>query len=293
MLTLLSENRSFGGVHRRYRHVSTSNNCEMTFAVYLPPQALADSAQKVPALYWLSGLTCSDENFMQKAGAHRIAAELGIALIAPDTSPRGPLVATAPDGVWQLGLGAGYYLNATQAPWAQHYQMFDYVAKELPALVEAHLPITEVRAISGHSMGGHGALVLAMRNPGRYCSLSVFAPICHPSQSPWGRKAMAEMLGPNEADWHAFDAVHLIQNLTERLPILMDQGSADDSLANLMPEALRAAAIKAGHPLNLRMREGYDHGYYFVASFIESHLRYHAGFLLGTEALPNSVTGAS
>ncbi len=281
-LSLVSDNRCFGGVHRRYKHASTSTQCEMTFAVYLPPQALANETTittKVPALYWLSGLTCTDENFMQKAGAQRIAAELGIALIAPDTSPRGPGVAQDPEGGWDLGLGAGYYLNATQAPWATHYRMDDYVSKELPTLIETELPISNVRSISGHSMGGHGALTMAMKNPGRYRSVSAFAPICHPSVGSWGRKAFAAMLGPNESTWRAYDAVCLIADLNERLPILIDQGSADESLARLMPEALIAAAHVAQHPIELRMREGYDHGYYFVSSFIESHLRYHAAAL--------------
>jgi S-formylglutathione hydrolase len=282
-LILVSENKCFGGVHRRYKHASTSTQCEMTFAVYLPPTAVgtsATAAAKVPALYWLSGLTCTDENFMQKAGAQRIAAELGIALIAPDTSPRGAGVASDPDGGWDLGLGAGYYLNATQAPWAAHYRMDDYVSKELPTLVETELPVSSVRAISGHSMGGHGALTLAMKNPGRYRSVSAFAPICHPSVGSWGRKAFAAMLGPDETAWRAHDAVCLINNLSERLPILIDQGSADESLPRLMPEALVAAAQAAQHPIELRMRDGYDHGYYFVASFIESHLRYHARALM-------------
>jgi S-formylglutathione hydrolase len=282
-VNLISENKSFGGVHRRYQHASSATNCVMTFAVYLPPAALAGG--KVPALYWLSGLTCTDENFMQKAGAQRVASELGIALICPDTSPRGAGVAVDPEGSWALGLGAGYYLNATQEPWRAHYQMLDYVAHELPALVEAQLPISSVRSISGHSMGGHGALIVAMKNPGRYRSLSAFAPICHPSAvslgaASWGRRAFAALLGPDESTWHGYDAVELIANLTERLPILIDQGSSDDALARLMPQALVAAANRVQHPITLNMREGYDHAYYFVASFIESHLRYHGRALL-------------
>ena len=282
-MKLISENKSFGGMHRRYQHDALSTQCNMTFAVYLPPAALEGA--KVPVLYWLSGLTCTDENFMQKAGAQRVAAELGIAIVCPDTSPRGEGVAVDPEGSWALGLGAGYYLNATQAPWAKNYQMFDYVSQELPDLVEAELPVTNVRSISGHSMGGHGALIVAMKNPGRYRSLSAFAPICNPSApslgpASWGRRAFAAMLGPDEANWHAYDAVQLIKNLTERLPILIDQGSSDDALARLMPEALLAAAHTCGHPITLNMRAGYDHAYYFVASFIESHLRYHAQILL-------------
>jgi S-formylglutathione hydrolase len=278
MLSLISENKSFGGMHRRYKHASTSTQCEMTFAIYLPPQALIAGA-KVPVLYWLSGLTCTDENFMQKAGAQRIAAELGIAIVAPDTSPRGADVASDPNGAWDLGLGAGYYLNATQAPWAQHYQMFDYVAQELPDLIEATQPVTALRSICGHSMGGHGALIVSMKKPGRYKSVSALAPICHPSVGPWGKKAFAAMLGPDTSTWQAYDAVKLIENLPERLPILIDQGSADEALARLNPHALVAAAHAAKHPITLNMREGYDHGYYFVASFIEAHLRYHAAVL--------------
>jgi S-formylglutathione hydrolase len=284
-MQLISEKRSFGGAHRRYRHAATSTQCDMSFAVYLPPAALADAGvlgASVPVLYWLSGLTCTDENFMQKAGAQRIAAELGIAIVCPDTSPRGDGVARDPAGATDLGLGAGYYLNATQAPWAQHYQMYDYVTHELPALVEAAFNFNGRRSISGHSMGGHGALIVALKNPGRYRSVSALAPICHPSAGSWGAKAFAAMLGPDEAAWHAYDSVKLIAGpLSERLPILLDQGSSDDALARLMPDALVQAANAAQHPITLRMREGYDHGYYFVASHIESHLRYHAQALTG------------
>ncbi|MBL8393454.1 MAG: S-formylglutathione hydrolase [Candidatus Accumulibacter sp.] len=271
-------NRCFGGWHRRYRHRSASLSCDMVFAVYLPPQA---ERRPVPALYWLSGLTCSDENFMQKAGALRLAAELGIALVVPDTSPRGVEVPGDPDGAWDFGHGAGFYLNATREPWARHYRMHDYVVHELPQLVEASLPIDACRAISGHSMGGHGALVCALRNPGRYRSLSAFAPICHPLACPWGEKAFTHYLGADRAAWMEWDACELIAMASERLPLLVDQGTADDFLATqLRPEALRQACAVARHPLTLRLQTGYDHSYYFIASFIDDHLRHHAAALL-------------
>ncbi|MBS0345467.1 MAG: S-formylglutathione hydrolase [Proteobacteria bacterium] len=278
-MTLISENRSFGGWHRRYRHAATSTGCDMTFAVFLPPQA---EHGPVPVLYWLSGLTCTDENFMQKAGAHRIAAELGIAIVAPDTSPRGADVPGDPDGAWDFGHGAGFYVNATQAPWKAHYRMHDYVVHELPALVEANLPVSLRRAISGHSMGGHGALVCALRNPGHYLSVSAFAPISNPMDCPWGHKALSRYLGEDREAWRAWDACELIAGASERLPLLVDQGEADSFLAEqLKPDALARTCAAAGHPLTLRRQPGYDHSYYFIASFIEDHLRHHAAALRG------------
>ncbi|WP_297364610.1 S-formylglutathione hydrolase [Thauera sp.] len=275
----IAANRSFGGWHRRYRHRSTVLDCDMVFALYLPPQA---EAGPVPALYWLSGLTCTDENFMQKAGAQRLAAELGIAIVAPDTSPRGTAVPGDPDGAWDFGLGAGFYVNATEEPWSRHYRMHDYVVEELPALVEAHFPVSDARAISGHSMGGHGALVCALKNPGRYRSVSAFAPIANPSACPWGEKAFSRYLGTDRARWLEWDASALIAGARERLPLLVDQGEADGFLAEqLRPEALRAACAATGHPLNLRMQPGYDHSYYFIASFTDDHLRHHATALRG------------
>ena len=277
-LEIVSSNKSFAGWHKRYRHRSTTLQCEMTFGIYLPPQA--EQGARLPVLYWLSGLTCTDENFMHKAGAQRMAAELGLIIVAPDTSPRGADVPGDPDGAWDFGHGAGFYLNATQAPWAQHYRMHDYVVDELPALIEAHFPASAKRGISGHSMGGHGALVCALRNPGRYQSLSAFAPISNPSQCPWGEKAFSRYLGADRATWHAWDACALLADAPEKLPILVDQGDRDDFLPQqLKPSALQAAAVAAGHPLTLRMQPGYDHSYYFIASFIDDHLRHHAAAL--------------
>ncbi|MDM7952182.1 MAG: S-formylglutathione hydrolase [Cyanobium sp. CZS 25K] len=279
MLTLLCENRSFGGLHRRYRHTSAVLGCEMSLAVYLPPQALSGAA--VPALWWLSGLTCTEETFMQKAGAQRLAASLGLALVAPDTSPRGPQVPTDPDGAWDFGHGAGFYLDASEAPWATHYRMHTYVVRELPDLLEAELPLNGRHGISGHSMGGHGALVCALRNPGRYLSVSAFAPITRPSTCPWGEKAFSRYLGSDPSPWAAWDATLLIPGALERLPLLVDQGSADPFLEDqLRPGELAAAAEAAGHPLQLRYQESYDHSYYFIASFIDDHLRHHAAALL-------------
>ena len=249
----------------------------MRFGVYLPPQAEHGAC---PVLYWLSGLTCSEQNFITKAGAQRYAAEHGVILVAPDTSPRGVGVADA-EG-YDLGIGAGFYVNATQAPWARQYRMYDYVVDELPALVDAHFPTTTARAISGHSMGGHGALVIALKNPGRYRSVSAFSPIVAPSQVPWGEKAFAAYLGEDRQAWAAWDASELVRNAGQRLPLLVDQGEADEFLdSQLKPELLQAACMAAGHPLDLRLRPGYDHSYYFIASFIGDHIAHHAAALHG------------
>ena len=265
----------FGGWQDVYRHHSDVLGCDMNFAVYLPPQA---ATQKLPVLYWLSGLTCTEQNFITKAGAQRYAAEHGVILIAPDTSPRGDDVADA-EG-YDLGKGAGFYVNATQAPWSAHYRMHDYVAVELPALIEANFPVTTARAISGHSMGGHGALVIALKNPDRYRSVSAFSPIVAPSQVPWGEKALGAYLGSDRNEWKAWDAVALVADAVERLPLLVDQGDADEFLANqLKPELLQAACAAAGHPLQLRLQPGYDHSYYFIESFIGEHIAHHAAAL--------------
>ena len=279
-LEIVSSNKSFGGWHKRYRHRSSSLNCDMVFAVYLPPQA--EQGAKLPVLYWLSGLTCTDENFMQKAGAQRMAAELGLIIIAPDTSPRGEGVADDANGAYDFGLGAGFYVNATQEPFASHYRMYDYLVDELPALIEANFPVTDARGISGHSMGGHGALTIALKNPGRYRSVSAFSPIVAPSQVPWGEKAFTAYLGPDREAWKAWDATELVRTAAEKLPILIDQGQADEFLdSQLKPWLLEEAAQAAGHPLVLRMQPGHDHSYYFIASFIGEHIAHHAAALKG------------
>jgi len=269
----LSVNKTFGGWHKQYRHYAKTVNCDMRFAIYLPPQASTND--KVPVLYWLSGLTCTDENFMQKAGALRIAAELGIAIVAPDTSPRGGDVAD--DESYDLGQGAGFYLNATQAPWNRHYQMYDYIVKELPELIEATFPISDKRAIAGHSMGGHGALTIALLNPERYRSMSAFSPISNPINCAWGQKAFTAYLGNDKETWRKHDASELMRRANNFVPAKVDQGSADDFLnEQLKPETLVAAAETNNYPLTLDLHEGYDHSYYFIASFIEEHLRFHA-----------------
>lgn len=267
----LAQFKSFGGWQKQYQHDSTRLNCSMRFSIFLPPQTLA--GEKVPVLYWLSGLTCTDENFIQKAGAQRVAAELGIAIVTPDTSPRGDGVAD--DHEYDLGMGAGFYVNATQAPWQQHYQMYDYIVSELPALIEANFPVTGQRAISGHSMGGHGALMIALRNPQRFSSVSAFSPITHPINCPWGQKAFSAYLGDDVEVWKQYDSCELFKHANNFMPTLIDQGKKDQFLAEqLKPEALITAA--GDNPVELRLHDGYDHSYYFIASFIEEHLRFHA-----------------
>ncbi|TVP52056.1 MAG: S-formylglutathione hydrolase [Halomonadaceae bacterium] len=274
-MELLATTLSFAGEHRRYRHRSAVLGCDMEFAVYLPPQVLAPGAAPAPVLYWLSGLTCNDQNFMQKAGAHRRAAELGMAIVCPDTSPRG-LDLPGEDDSYDFGSGAGFYLNAHREPWAAHYHMYDYVVTELPGLLEAEGLVSHRRAISGHSMGGHGALVCALKNPGRYASVSAFAPICHPSACPWGEKAFRGYLGDDVEAWAEWDATLLVPAAIERLPLLIDQGLADNFLEEqLHPKALLSACQKADHPIELRMQSGYDHSYFFIASFIDEHLDHH------------------
>ncbi len=284
-MNLLSQNKAFGGLHQRFEHHSSALKCTMKFAVFLPPQALVNgeiSQQKsfnVPSLYWLSGLTCTDENFMQKAGAMKIAAELGIAIIAPDTSPRGDGVPDDENASYDMGLGAGFYVNATQAPWREHYQMYDYVVTELPKLIEASLPVSAKRAISGHSMGGHGALTIGLKNTDNYSSISAFSPIANPVNCPWGEKALTAYLGSDRSTWASYDSAQLLANYPKnatKLPILVDQGKADDFLdVQLKPEALTEAAKSANYPLQLRLHEGYDHSYFFIATFIDEHLRFH------------------
>ncbi|MBA4783719.1 MAG: S-formylglutathione hydrolase [Rhizobiales bacterium] len=277
-LTQLSAIRSFGGMQKRFSHVSQACRCTMTFSIYLPPAA---EKRQVPVLYWLSGLTCTDENFVQKAGAQAYAAQYGVAIVAPDTSPRGDGVADDAAGAYDFGLGAGFYVNATVEPFAQHYRMYDYIVTELPALINANFPVLADKAsIFGHSMGGHGALAIALKNPGRYKSVSAFAPIVAPSVVPWGKKALSGYLGPDEAAWRAYDATALVAPAKERLPLLVDQGTADDFLAEqLQPERLAAACKDHGHPIMLRMQEGYDHSYFFIATFMQDHIAHHAAAL--------------
>jgi S-formylglutathione hydrolase len=270
----------FGGRQEVWVHDAEIVGCSMRFGVYLPPQA-ADGP--CPVLYFLSGLTCTEQNVITKSGIQRACAEHGLILVAPDTSPRGAGVADDP--TWDMGQGAGFYVNATQAPWAAHYRMHDYVVHELPALIEAHFPASDRRGVTGHSMGGHGALIAALRNPGRYKSVSAFAPIVAPSQVPWGHKAFGGYLGDDRSTWAEWDACALIPDATERLPILVDQGAADGFLAHqLKPDLLQAACQAAGHPLTLNLRPDYDHSYYFVASFVDAHVAHHAAALRGDPA---------
>ena len=271
----------FGGRQFKLKHRSEVLGCEMTFSVYLPPQA---AKGLVPVVWWLSGLTCTDDNFVQKAGAQRYAAEAGVAIVCPDTSPRGDGVPDDPDGAWDFGLGAGFYVNATQSPWAANYRMYDYVVDELPrVLATSDLPLNVERSsIMGHSMGGHGALTIALKNPGKYKSVSAFAPICAPMQCPWGEKALGNYLGPDRDQWRNYDACELIAGAAERLPILVDQGQADSFLKEqLKPNLLEKACDAAKHPLTLRMQPGYDHSYFFIATFIVDHIRHHARALSG------------
>lgn len=269
----VEKHASFGGRQEVWKHASTTLGCEMKFGLYLPPAAV--EGQRCPVLYYLAGLTCNEQTFITKAGAQEHAARHGFILVAPDTSPRGPGVPN--EDSYDLGEGAGFYLNATQAPWAQHYRMADYVAQELPALIEQNFPATDARGIFGHSMGGHGALVTALRNPGRYRSVSAFAPVVAPSQVPWGQKAFTAYLGADTSAWKEWDAVELVATATERLPILVDQGETDEFLRKqLRPELLEAACSAAGHPLTLRRHAGYDHSYYFIATVMADHFAHHA-----------------
>lgn len=273
-----SESLCFGGRQQRYRHTAESLHCDMHFSIFLPP--LAES-RSVPVIWWLSGLTCTDENFVQKAGAQQTAAEFGVAIIAPDTSPRGEGVPDDPEGAYDFGLGAGFYVNATQAPWATHYNMYDYITAELPEVVAANFPVEAERSsIMGHSMGGHGALTIALKNPGQYRSVSAFAPICSPLNCPWGEKALSNYIGEDRNAWRQYDTCELVREATHRLPLFVDQGTADDFLEEqLKPELLQQACEQAGHPLTLNMREGYDHSYFFITSFIARHIEYHASAL--------------
>ncbi|WP_369310504.1 S-formylglutathione hydrolase [Providencia rettgeri] len=265
----------FGGWQDVYQHHSSVLGCDMKFAAYLPPQT---KTQPCPVIYWLSGLTCNEQNFITKAAAQQFAAEHGVVLIAPDTSPRGEGVAD--DAAYDLGQGAGFYVNALQAPWKRHYQMYDYIVSELPALVESHLPVTDKRAISGHSMGGHGALMIGLRNAERYCSLSAFAPIIAPSQVPWGQKAFTAYLGDDQAQWAQYDTVELLSKIQVVPPIFVDVGTADPFYdEQLKPELLAEISEQKQLDCQLHLREGYDHSYYFISSFIGEHIAFHAHHL--------------
>lgn len=275
-LECLSSSLCFDGRMERWSHKAASTGCEMRFGLFLPPAA---AAGKVPALTCLGGLTSNDENFAQKAGAQRLASSLGLALVFPDTSPRGEGVPDDP--AMDVGVGAGFYLTATEAPWAGHYDMAAYVVYELPTLLETRFPIrTDRRGITGFSMGGHGALVSALRNPGRYASLSAISPIAHPSATDWGRRAFAAYLGPDEEGWARWDASLLLRQTSFPGPILVDQGAADPHLERLRPDALEAAAGASGQEFVLRRHAGYDHSFWFVASVIGDHLAHHARHLL-------------
>ena len=274
----LSEHVCFGGMQGFYRHASNEIGLPMRFGVYLPPQAIAGA--RVPALVWLAGLTCTDETFAIKAGAQRAAAELGVILVTPDTSPRDTGVAGA-DAHWDFGNGAGFYLDATQAPWAERWRMESYVTRELPELLAAHFPWRRDRlGLFGHSMGGHGALTLALRHPGLFRSVSAFAPVAAPMQCPWGVKAFTNYLGDDRAAWAAHDATELVRSGARAPALLVDQGLADKFLAEqLHIDRFEAACRQAGQSLTVRRHEGYDHGYFFIASFVEDHLRFHADAL--------------
>ena len=277
-LTLKSEYRCFNGVVRYYTHYSDSCGCEMNFAVYLPPQVMS---QTVPVLYYLSGLTCTEENFITKAGAQRDAAELGIMLVAPDTSPRNTGI-SGEDDDWDLGSGAGFYVDATVEPWRKHYQMYSYVTQEIPALINSNFAVkTDKQSIFGHSMGGHGALICALKNPQQYLSVSAYAPIAAPMNCPWGNKLFTAYLGKDRSNWAKYDASKLVEQTQLDSVILIDQGTADTfyQQQQLLPEQFQSACQKVGQKLNLRWQKGYDHSYFTISSFIKDHINHHAMYL--------------
>jgi S-formylglutathione hydrolase len=279
-LETISEHPCFGGKVGFYRHASAANNCDMQFSVYVPPQA---QNGPVPVVTFLSGLTCTEETFMIKSGAQRIATELGLMLVTPDTSPRGEGVPDDPDGDYDFGLGAGFYLNATEAPWSEHFHMYDYVTRELQDAVFDSFPGDRSRqSITGHSMGGHGALTVGLKNPGIFKSISAFAPICSPMNCPWGQKAFSNYLGDDRSTWSEYDATEVVRHLrsTPANKILIDQGLADQFLEQeLHPHLFEAACKERGVALEMRRHEGYDHGYYFISSYMDDHLRFHAAIL--------------
>ena len=271
-MELLETRACFGGTQQVWSHAADTLQCDMRFAVYLPPAALHEPR---PVLYFLSGLTCTEQNFITKAGAQRYAAEHGLIIVAPDTSPRGEGVAD--DDGWDLGTGAGFYLNATQTPWSAHYRMYDYVTQELPAVIAQQFNVQSKAGVCGHSMGGHGALVLGLRNPQKYQSISAISPIVAPTKVPWGQKAFRSYLGDDRAEWQSWDACELVRSRQGRTPLLVDQGTADTFLdEQLRPSLLQDACVAADHPLELRMHEGYDHSYYFIATVVGDHIAHHA-----------------
>jgi S-formylglutathione hydrolase len=274
----ISTNHSFGGVQGVYRHASRATGTDMTFSVFVPPHA---AGAKLPVIWYLSGLTCTHANVTEKGEFRRVCAELGLIFVAPDTSPRGEGVADDAESAYDFGLGAGFYVDATQDPYAQHYQMQSYIVGELPDLIAAHFPVDLARqGITGHSMGGHGALTLGLKNPQTYKSVSAFAPIVSPLACPWGEKALSGYLGHDRATWRAYDACALIEDSARVADLLVDQGAADNFLTEqLKPELLEIACAAAAIPLTLRLQPGYDHSYYFIASFMEDHLRWHAARL--------------
>jgi len=274
-LDVVAQSRCFGCTQYTYQHQSSETGTPMRFAAFVPPQA---DKQPVPVVWYLSGLTCTEENFTVKAGAQRVAAELGLLLVAPDTSPRGETIPRDPAGSYDLGLGAGFYVDATQEPWSRNYRMASYIERELPALIRSELPADIARqSILGHSMGGHGALTIALRHQDRYSSVSAFSPICSPINCPWGEKALSGYLGTDKERWRRYDACALFEDGARLKDLLVDQGAADQFLENqLKPQLLKNACAKAGVPLTLRMHECYDHSYFFISSFIEDHLRWHA-----------------
>jgi S-formylglutathione hydrolase len=282
-LETISEHGCFGGRMVFCRHHSSVNNCDMQFSVFVPPQA---ESQKAPVLWFLSGLTCTEETFMIKSGAQKFAAELGLILISPDTSPRGDDVPDDPDGAYDFGIAAGFYLNATQDPWAANFQMYDYVTRELPEIVFSEFPgDADRQGIFGHSMGGHGSLTIGLKNPGTFKSISAFAPICSPMNCPWGQKALGNYLGGDQSNWPEYDATELVKRLGDSRPqskILIDQGMDDQFLEQeLHPHLFEAACAEKSLDLELRRHDGYDHGYYFISTFMEDHLMHHAGLLAG------------
>lgn len=274
-MELVSEVRSFGGLQKVYEHHSEICDCAMRFGMFLPP---VSESQPVPLLTWLSGLTCTEENFLTKAGAQRVASELGVALLIPDTSPRGEDIPDSDD--YDFGQGAGFYVNATEDPWTKNYRMYDYVVHELQEILDGHPVDIDRQGIFGHSMGGHGALTLHLKNQHLYKTVSAFSPIVAPSQVPWGEKAFTGYLGEDRTFWQQYDACELVLREPSGATILIDQGSEDDFLANqLVPKKFEDACRQSGQSLNLRMQDGYDHSYYFIASFIEDHIRHHANLL--------------